>query len=387
MMRSHTSGTYASVLQSGTGMVARTLGSKALDILDGRDAGIVADGATNNASPFNVGVVEAMTSGRELVLPAGTILINSAQAFSASTAAMRQGFKIRGQGMGRTILDFSAVTSGVPLKFSSTTDWYRMALEGVQIVGATAAALVQIGDNAFGDPLNNLKMRDVVILNSKLDNAAIALKLNYVVNSTFDNVIANAYADGLGTNRGTALECNQVEFCTFVNGSFGNARYGIHFTNGVSHGNTFLTPDIENVDNCIRHTQAASGGQTFVNGQYSLYAQKAFYATSGLSRGTFEVLSPNYDSEANLLDATNYAGIVIRGGQAGITTPSLPASTVTATNTTGRIVEVVVWGGTVTAITVAGFGMGLTQGTVTVWPGETVAVTYSVAPTWAWRLV
>lgn len=73
-----------------------------------------------------------------------------------------------------------------------------------------------------------------------------------------------------------------------------------------------------------------------------------------------------------------------RGG--GFTTPAVPASTTPVTNTTGVPATVVITGGTVTAVTVGGTSAGSGDGTYVVPAGSTIAVTYSVAPTWTWTL-
>lgn len=65
-------------------------------------------------------------------------------------------------------------------------------------------------------------------------------------------------------------------------------------------------------------------------------------------------------------------------------TPTLPATTVDATNTYQRPVTVYVRGGTVTDITVDGVATGFTSGTFRVQAGGTINITYSVAPTWFW---
>lgn len=68
--------------------------------------------------------------------------------------------------------------------------------------------------------------------------------------------------------------------------------------------------------------------------------------------------------------------------------PALPASTVTATNTSGQTALVTVIGGTVTHITVAGSDQATaTNFTATVAAGATIAITYSVAPTWYWSVL
>lgn len=69
-----------------------------------------------------------------------------------------------------------------------------------------------------------------------------------------------------------------------------------------------------------------------------------------------------------------------------ITAPAVPASTV-ATTPIFRDAMVVVTAGTVTAITVDGVATGLITGSVIVPAGKSIALTYTVAPTWKWWLL
>jgi hypothetical protein len=64
--------------------------------------------------------------------------------------------------------------------------------------------------------------------------------------------------------------------------------------------------------------------------------------------------------------------------------PVLPASTVAYTNNTGLKCRVFISGGTVTAIAINGTATGLLSGEFTLGVGETIAITYSAAPTWKW---
>lgn len=65
--------------------------------------------------------------------------------------------------------------------------------------------------------------------------------------------------------------------------------------------------------------------------------------------------------------------------------PAIPASTVTATNTNKRPMFVEIAGGTVTVVKVDAVTVGArTSGMFYVRPGSTIAITYSVAPTWQW---
>jgi hypothetical protein len=74
-------------------------------------------------------------------------------------------------------------------------------------------------------------------------------------------------------------------------------------------------------------------------------------------------------------------------------TPALPASTVAATNTTGKNLSVAAFGGTTTfwfvnSVQVATTTPASTNGTaplaLALPPGATISCTYSVAPVWAW---
>jgi len=67
-----------------------------------------------------------------------------------------------------------------------------------------------------------------------------------------------------------------------------------------------------------------------------------------------------------------------------VATPAVPASTVAASNTNPFPVAVTVTAGTVTVISVGGVSSGLTAGVLVVPAGSTIAITYSVAPTWVW---
>jgi hypothetical protein len=62
---------------------------------------------------------------------------------------------------------------------------------------------------------------------------------------------------------------------------------------------------------------------------------------------------------------------------------TLAASTVASVNPNPVPVSVTITAGTVTVIAVNGVTTGLTTGTFTIPPGGTIAVTYSVAPTFA----
>jgi hypothetical protein len=64
--------------------------------------------------------------------------------------------------------------------------------------------------------------------------------------------------------------------------------------------------------------------------------------------------------------------------------PAVPASTVAQQNVNQYPVQVVISGGTVTAVFVNGIQVGAGDGTYTVPANGSISITYSVAPTWVW---
>jgi hypothetical protein len=66
-------------------------------------------------------------------------------------------------------------------------------------------------------------------------------------------------------------------------------------------------------------------------------------------------------------------------------TPSVPASTVAVTNTTGQDITVILGGGTVTHVAVNGTDRATSSPANVMLPnGASIVLTYSVAPAWAW---
>lgn len=68
----------------------------------------------------------------------------------------------------------------------------------------------------------------------------------------------------------------------------------------------------------------------------------------------------------------------------GLVTPSVPASGTPVTNTSPLPVQVVISGGTMTAVVINGVTVGSGAGTYTLPAGQSITLTYTVAPTWTW---
>lgn len=89
----------------------------------------------------------------------------------------------------------------------------------------------------------------------------------------------------------------------------------------------------------------------------------------------------NDTSGNNVLRFRNCRGINPTGPQIA---PTVPASGTTLTNPFPVDCTAYVTGGTVSAISIGGTATGITSGPVTVPAGQTITLTYTAAPTWAW---
>lgn len=69
------------------------------------------------------------------------------------------------------------------------------------------------------------------------------------------------------------------------------------------------------------------------------------------------------------------------------TAPAVPATTVALSNPFPSACLVQVQGGTVTVVAVGATTIGITNGLVILPAGETITLTYSVAPTWRWYAI
>ncbi|WP_226052643.1 hypothetical protein [Dickeya chrysanthemi] len=295
------------------------------------------------------------------------------------------GIKIYGAGVGRTELRFPNAATGVTqLIIKSSADWFDLVWEGMSVRSSHTGTLCQIGNTSYVDPLNVARLQDLAFLNSGTGgNNVVALRLAYGVQCSLINVRANCYADGAGTNVGRALVVEQAGFTSYIACSFGNASYGVSFLNGVSFANNFIGCDFENINIALYNGSVNSGGHTFIGCQFSLWTQYLAQAPVGATN-RFLIINPNVSQTSGLLDPANGVGIKFQSDQLGITTPAVPASGVTVTNTTGRDVVVTVWAGNVSAISRNGAAQGMAGGTVILHPMDTIALTYSVAPGWTW---
>jgi hypothetical protein len=98
-----------------------------------------------------------------------------------------------------------------------------------------------------------------------------------------------------------------------------------------------------------------------------------------LFRGSTPSDSGQYTNRQLLTTVSNNGG-----SSTVVVSPAVPASTVAAPNPYTFPVQVVISGGTLTAVVVNGVTVGTTDGTYIVPVGGNISVTYSAAPTWVW---
>lgn len=96
----------------------------------------------------------------------------------------------------------------------------------------------------------------------------------------------------------------------------------------------------------------------------------------------FPVVLSSSTGQAN--DQNNGSGTVITTAPGAISQPAVPASTVAIQNTNQFAVQVVITGGTMTAVIVNGITVGAGAGTYTIPANGAISLTYTVAPTWVW---
>jgi hypothetical protein len=182
---------------------------------------------------------------------------------------------------------------------------------------------------------------------------------------------------------GYGLIMNQCCFNTFQ-GSYG-AWLGtsIRLTDGFNYGNVFLSPDLENVANCVVIDGGNCVNNTFIGGTWS-YTSSGIFASAGSGN---RIINPNPNPVSpgtvpGFLGST--VGVLVESTLFPVSTPAVPASGSSVTNTTGQRVQVLIWGGSVSSVIANGLGIGMSGGTFTVNPGETIGVNYSSKPTWHW---
>jgi hypothetical protein len=385
------------------------------NVLDIRDYGASpsASGSTNSTAFdawFAAIIAKGEGSGWNGYVPAGEFDIAGTHETNFYGRHL-QGLKIFGDGQFSTVLNFE-VTSGLAWRMYCRNNaapatgpgdllgFYYLAFEDMRCYANTSDVGFIWGLDNGADA-----MQQSTFLNTSWLNGAaaaggavriIGANCNSYINFQSGARPATAGFDGSGWG----LEMVMATFCTFDGPSIGNGFGGVKFTDlgnvelGYSYGNVFQSIDMENVKYGYLNETIKSSKNLFLAGQCHVTRSGGVFAraTQGAMGPPCMIFdNPNIalDAGTTALDAAACDGIVIRGyNDTTAFSPALPASTVSLKNTYAQPVQVIIWGGTFTAVTINGFGYGLSgQASVPLMPGDTIAITYSSAPSWSWRVL
>lgn len=357
-------------------LTARSLANYFADILSVKDFGAIGNNTHDDTAAINAAYAAAISSGNALYFPAGTYKVTSQLTFACSTT----GVTIRGAGVGLSIINMQSFTTSPNMLITAVvpangTDGFVM--KGIGLQGNTTGIVFQIGNESFNDAHNEPEL-DILVQNFNTTGTARAVELNYVLNGDL-RIIADVGGNGYG------LICNQVAFSTIMGSMSAILGTSIRMTSGFNLGNVFLNVDLENCATGVFSDSANNQGNTFIGGTWS-------YTSSGVNSSAgkdLQIINPNINPAGPGTLAGfvgNGVGVHVKTTQISDVTPAVPASTAVYTNNQGRDVLVSMWGGTITQILINGSGIILPSGGLFLLKsGDTVAITYSVAPNWVWR--
>lgn len=248
--------------------------------------------------------------------------------------------------------------TGIGILFEN--DCQGILVSGALFVGFTIGAVFQQGTGIAKAPIFNM-LQDV-----DFDQCSVASVLHSQGsnNSIRGGVITSS---DVGTNtKAISVTAGSKNFKisqTKVSGYYGVDGGGIILADTVGSN----ISDVE-VDGCQQ-------GITFVGTQTRLDIHDV-----DLSSGVVQPIVNSYAGATN--SVRNVKGYSAAGV---VATPAMPASTAVVTNTSGALVRVFINSGTVTLIAINGSPSGFTTGAMLLlWPGETISITYTEAPSWNW---
>jgi hypothetical protein len=160
--------------------------------------------------------------------------------------------------------------------------FYTM-LSNLRIGGRFEGPILAIGRDDFSDAFNGFILEKMVV-NNWLQNAANeGVRLNYFCAGQLENVTINCGGTGRpGTPTapgwGTALKLRQAVFSD-LKVDTGNAKVGIHVADGYNYSNHLRALDIEEVDTCLRISNAQSTKNFFASGTF--VGRQIFECTAG----------------------------------------------------------------------------------------------------------
>lgn len=252
------------VQQPYTSAVMRTQHDKNQQFLELKDFAVM-NGTTDDTQNFLNWITALKTSGKPGWFNEGVCNCNSA--ILIDLAAQNGNLTIFGAGMGRSRLRLSNVTTAPAFKIydsngSTNADLFYCTFRDWGIETNINGTGVMLGSHDFSDALNGCEFSQFGCWNSSTGASAVALEINYVVQSHF-NVTCNTGSSGQG---GAAIRMRQMGFCT-LRGSGGNSAISLHFTDGYNFANTIIAFDSEEVQKCVVIDNAQTAQNTFISNQ------------------------------------------------------------------------------------------------------------------------
>lgn len=251
---------------------------------------------------------------------------------------------------------------------------------------------LRFGENDWSSGIGSTVFMNMNMVNSNSSNSntAVAVRENQMFSCTSINVVRVAKP-----HYGIAHKLVGPTFCNYIGCSTGNSQKAIYITDaegdpyqGFVSENIWASVDLENYTDGVTCDSPNAAKNLFHTGRFFSYYNDG-YDVVGMDgvAGSGNVLTfdnPNFTG-GNGLSPTNYRGVLIRGYRQPNFIRAMPATTVAVTNTYAQPMSVFVFGGTVTGITINGFGpMAFTGGSFMVQPEDTVALTYTGSPAWLW---
>jgi parallel beta-helix repeat protein len=244
---------------------------------------------------------------------------------------------------------------GVGIRLDAVNEWVckRVKVSGNEVLRCYGEGILLWGGDALdvsGNTIVNCAS------NAGPGGFGGGLNIRGVANSLFErNTVVNNGHNGIGldsaTIQGTTVNCTNNLLATNISRDDGlnyDPYNGAHITQGSG----------------IKELAAGQGPNVYLNNQVSGTSQDwGISSTANTLRG-----NRGYNPVGKFTAQ-----------------PAVPASGTAYTNTLNTDATAFITGGTVTAIAIGGQATGLTTpATIRVPSGQTITLTYSVAPTWTW---
>lgn len=348
-----------------------------------------------------------------------TVIKLAANQASHSSAAILQNITLSGGDEGITVADLTIDGNGA----NQTTLYYGINFlrarglrhDKVRILNVRGTSNAPPGETFF---FNTTSCSDVFYVDCEAAGTAGTHGSGFASNQSTNVMRVNCVARGMSAGMGFAdwtsrgiLHANCIAQLCGTNGfnlevsddaSYVNCRAGglaasgtsnYPFTDSASLGNTasgFVINASTNVllDGCLSSYNAQNGA-VFIN------SSKAKIVGSVMSNNVVGIkvdasstalcyIAPSTTTPGNTSFDFEMGSVGLVNATHGIVAPAMPATGVSVTNNYAFEVVAYVWGGTVNYVTVDGANLILTAGAFGLKPGSTIAITYSVAPTWEW---